>query len=130
MRRKRFNRKIREVLRLVADGLPVARACSMVGIARSSFYDRLERDEQLQQELEAAESELMCLALRNVRAAIAGGDLKVSLWYLERRLPEYAPHSALREKLQTEEEKPRDIIVRFIHPDAKEAQEPEEEETA
>lgn len=114
MRRKRFNRRIREVLKLVADGIPVTRACSMVGIARSSFYDRLERDEALQQELEAAESELAHLALRNVRTAIVEGDLRVSLWYLERRLPEYAPNNALKQRLRQEEEKPVDIEPEFV----------------
>lgn len=114
MKRKRINQRIEQVLRGVELGLPLARACAAAGLARSTFYARLERSKRLQRRLEEAESRIVELAASNVYRALLEGDLRVSLWVLERREPEYAPHTALKQRLLEEQAKPLDIEPEFV----------------
>lgn len=113
-KRRRINERIEQVLRGVELGLPLARACAAAGLPRSTFYMRLEQSKRLQRRLREAEARLIELAASNVFTAVAQGDLKASLWVLERREPEYAPHSVVKQRLREEQEKPLDIEPEFV----------------
>lgn len=98
MRRKALTRRIEAVLEYIRRGHSVKEACALAGVPRASFYKRLDTDPKLQERVEQAECECVDLALQNVRNKLLEGDVRVSMWVLERRLPEvWGANPKLRE---------------------------------
>ncbi|MDM7460272.1 MAG: hypothetical protein P3X24_001275, partial [bacterium] len=55
------------------------------GISRSAFYARLRADERFREQVEQSEALGASVAETCVLEAIRGGDVKASMWWLERR---------------------------------------------
>jgi hypothetical protein len=77
-----------EVVRKLEDsfmhGATVTEACYISGISRDTFYRRLQEDTVFSDKMERARNWLRTVAKRNIANAVKGGDIKVSLWLLER----------------------------------------------
>jgi ACT domain-containing protein len=63
----------------------VEEACSISGVSRSAYYKRLENDRQFMDKMERAKLFMIIQARHTVCKAIRAGDIKTSIWYLERK---------------------------------------------
>lgn len=68
-----------------AIGCTVEEACFVSGVSRSAYYKRLEEDEQFMDKMERAKLYMIIQARHTVCNAIRAGDIKTSMWYLERK---------------------------------------------
>jgi hypothetical protein len=68
-----------------AIGCTVEEACSVSGVSRSAYYKRLEDDEQFMDKMERARLYMIIQARHTVAQAVRRGDVKTSMWYLERK---------------------------------------------
>lgn len=68
----------------IKDGANVTQACDLANISRQTFYNHMREDEGFFYKICIAREFLKLKALKNVVKAIEEGDLKVSLWYLEK----------------------------------------------
>ncbi len=73
--------KVEEAIRL---GLSVQEACSHAEISRSTFYNHIQNDERFLDIVNSAKAHVRLKAMTNVLSAIEKGDLKTSMWYLDR----------------------------------------------
>lgn len=84
----------RRLLEAIRAGTPVEVAAEYAGIARSTFYrwlalaDTEERYRGFREEVRKAEAEAHVHAAAVIRKAIADGDWRAALKYLERRHPQ------------------------------------------
>lgn len=76
---------VRKLEQAFAIGCTVEEACSVSGVSRSAYYKRLEDDEQFMDRIERAKLYMIIYARHTVAQAIRAGDIKTSLWYLERK---------------------------------------------
>lgn len=76
---------VRKLEQAFAVGCTVAEACSVSGVSRSAYYKRLEDDEQFMDRMERAKLYLAIQARHTVALAVRSGDIKASMWYLERK---------------------------------------------
>lgn len=65
-------------------GATVSEACSVSGVSRETFYKRLREDKEFSDKMERARSWLLTIAKHNLADAIRTGDLKASLWLIDR----------------------------------------------
>lgn len=68
-----------------AIGCTVEEACSISGVSRSAYYKRLEDDVHFMDKMERAKLFIVIQARHTVCRAIRNGDVKTSMWYLERK---------------------------------------------
>ena len=68
-----------------AIGCTVEEACYLSGISRSAYYKRLEVDAYFMDKMERAKLFMVIQARHTVCRAIRNGDVKTSMWYLERK---------------------------------------------
>ena len=71
-----------------AIGCTVEEACSVSGVSRSAYYKKLEDDQQFMDKMERAKLFIIIQARHTVCIAIRAGDIKTSMWYLERKRKE------------------------------------------
>lgn len=75
-----------------AIGCTVEEACSISGISRSAYYKKLEDDSYFMDRMERSKLFMVVQARHTVCIAIRNGDVKTSIWYLERkRREEFSP---------------------------------------
>lgn len=77
------------VVNYLRAGVTISTACKLAGVARRTFYHWLAKDEFFALSVDEAEASAIAKAELNIANAIAENDVKVSMWYLERRCPEY-----------------------------------------
>ncbi len=76
---------VRKLEQAFAVGCTVDEACSVSGVSRSAYYKRLEVDNQFMDKMERAKLFMIIQARLTVCNAIRRGDVKTSMWYLERK---------------------------------------------
>lgn len=76
---------VRKLEQAFAIGCTVEEACSISGVSRSAYYKRLEDDNQFMDKMERARLYMIIQARHTVCNAIRAGDVKTSMWYLERK---------------------------------------------
>lgn len=96
MRTKRLRRAQKPVVQerlvqLIEAGFTVKYSCHLVGIDYTTYYKWLQRDTRFRGRIREAEARAVIAAESVIRKAIAEGDVKTAMWYLERRVPEYRP---------------------------------------
>ena len=81
-----FNREtVHKLEQAFAIGCTVEEACSVSGVSRSAYYKKLEDDSYFMDKMERAKLFMTIQARHTVCNAIRRGDVKTSLWYLERK---------------------------------------------
>lgn len=68
-----------------AIGCTVEEACSISGVSRSAFYRKQEEDSYFMDRMERSKLFMVVQARHTVFGAIRNGDVKTSMWYLERK---------------------------------------------
>lgn len=101
-------RKVDAVLEYLRAGHTIPYACRLAGLNPSVIYKRIERSPKFAALVEQAETEAIDLALQNVRNKLREGDIRVSMWVLERRLPE------VWGRMSSQSAKPIDIEPEFV----------------
>ena len=66
-------------------GCTVEEACTVSGISRSAYYKKLETDHDFMDKMERSKLFAVLMARNTVVQAITRGDVKTSMWYLERK---------------------------------------------
>jgi hypothetical protein len=79
---------VRKLSQALQAGLSVSAACNHARISTTTYYDHIKDDPLLADYLELCKKLPVERARQNVIQAIAQGDLKASMWYLERACPE------------------------------------------
>lgn len=69
---------------VIKDGGSVTQACDLAQISRQSFYNHMRENEDFFYKMCVAREHLKLKALKNVVEAIEEGDLKTSIWFLEK----------------------------------------------
>jgi hypothetical protein len=76
---------VRELVEAFKHGYSVSIACNKVGIARSTYYEELARNEAFSDKVQAAQDVLDHIAITQVYHRMSQGDWRVSMWWLDRR---------------------------------------------
>ena len=76
-------RKLENAIKFDAS---VSEACYSSGISRETFYQHYRSDSEFSDKIENARSFLAVKAKHNLTVAILDGDLKTSLWLLDKRV--------------------------------------------
>ena len=71
-----------------AIGATVTEACAFAGISRDSYYRCATKYPKFRNRIEQLRFIPILQARVNIVRAIMSGDVKLSMWYLERKLPE------------------------------------------
>ena len=75
------------------DGFSIARACSLSGISRSTYYAHLQADTDFMDKMELSQSWATERAKQVVIQEINKGNLKAAQWWLERKAKaEFSPN--------------------------------------
>jgi hypothetical protein len=78
-----------DVVRKLEDafkfGATITEACYLSGISREMFYQYYRSDQEFSDKIERARSWLVITAKHNVAKAVMNGDIKSSVWLLEKR---------------------------------------------
>jgi len=89
---KRVKKRLQaRLLEHLANGATIASACGAAGVPRSTFYAWLKTDTAFSEQVELAQGQAIARAEQVILDAIAAGDAKTAMWWLERRCPEYNP---------------------------------------
>lgn len=76
---------VRKLEDAIKFGATVSEACYLSGISREMFYQHYRSDQEFSDKIENARSFLEVKAKHNLTVAILDGDLKTSLWLLDKR---------------------------------------------
>jgi arylamine N-acetyltransferase len=76
---------VQKLEQALKDGFSVARACSLSGISRSTYYAHLQTDTDFMDKMELSQAWATERAKQVVIQAIDKGDLKAAQWWLERK---------------------------------------------
>ncbi len=76
---------VRKLEQAFAMGCTVEEACYISGVSRSAYYKRLDDDIHFMDKMERAKLFMIIQARHTVYKAIQAGDVKTSMWYLERK---------------------------------------------
>ncbi len=79
---------VHKLERAFAIGCTVEEACYLSGVSRSAYYKRIEQDKYFMDKMERAKLFMIIQARHTVCTAIRKGDIKTSMWYLERKRKE------------------------------------------
>lgn len=63
-------------------------ACELVDISESTFYTHMREDQNFAEEILAAKTHLKIIAATRICKALEDGNVRVAMWYLERKEPE------------------------------------------
>jgi hypothetical protein len=74
--------KLEEAFKL---GASVTEACRVSGLSRDTFYRHYNSNQDFSDKMEQARSWLLVLAKCNVATAIEKGDIKLSVWLLDKQ---------------------------------------------
>ena len=81
------------VVKILEDALKVGstvtQACHIAQISRQVFYNHLEENVEFFYRMNTSRSYLQLKALKNVNDAVVKGDLKASMWLLEKYVPQW-----------------------------------------
>ncbi len=66
------------------SGLSVSAACNYAGISTSAYYENIKNRPSLGNYFELSKNLSLEIARQNIHVAINNGDLKASMWYLDR----------------------------------------------
>lgn len=77
---------VRKLEDSIKFGATVSEACYLSGISREMFYQHYRSDQEFSDKIENARSFLVVKAKHNLTVAILDGDLKTSLWLLDKRI--------------------------------------------
>jgi hypothetical protein len=78
------------------DGFSVAKACTLSGISRSTYYEHLKRNADFSDKMVLAQAWVTELAKQVVVAEIKAGNLPAAKWWLERKAKEeFGPNAAI-----------------------------------
>ena len=95
--------KLEQALR---DGFSIEMACHVSGISRSTYYARLQTDEEFSDKMALSQAWATERAKQVIIQAINNGDIKSSQWWLERRArAEFATNPP-----QVQDNQPRDSL--------------------
>lgn len=107
-------RKLEEALKF---GATVTEACFISGISRDTFYQHYRFDQEFSDKMELSRNWMSLIARQNVANAIRTGNIKTSIWLLEKHntLPQEMVH---QEYAEAEEDNNRakemlDTIIRL-----------------
>ncbi len=76
---------VRKLEQAFAMGCTVEEACYISGVSRSAYYKRLDDDIHFMDKMERAKLFMIIQARHTVYKAIQAGDVKTSMWLLERK---------------------------------------------
>ncbi|MEK7621424.1 MAG: hypothetical protein AAB395_03680 [Patescibacteria group bacterium] len=79
------NDAVHKLEQAFAIGCTVEEACSISGVSRSAYYKKLEEDSYFMDKMERAKLFMIIQARHTVCNAIRAGDIKTSMWFLERK---------------------------------------------
>lgn len=91
-------RKLEEALKL---GASTSEACRLSGISRDTFYRHFNSDQGFSDKMEEARSWIILAAKRNVAHAVEAGNLKLSVWLLDKHMT--IPAESISEEMPEEE---------------------------
>ncbi len=83
-------------------GATVSEACYLSGISREMFYQHYRSDQNFSDIIERARSWLAITAKHNVAAEIMNGNIKASVWFLEKI--NSLPTATIQEEIPVTEE--------------------------
>lgn len=66
-------------------GATISEACYLSDISREMFYQHFRSDKEFSDKIEQARSWIAAIAKRNLAVAIMNGDIKTSVWLIEKR---------------------------------------------
>ena len=66
-------------------GCTIEEACTVSGVSRSAYYNKIETDHDFMDKMERSKVFAVLMARNTVVQAIMRGDVKTSMWYLERK---------------------------------------------
>lgn len=76
---------------VLKEGATITQACDIAQISRQSFYNYMKSDEEFFYKMSVAREHLKLIALKNIVKKIEEGDVKTSMWYLEKWIPYDVP---------------------------------------
>lgn len=103
---------VRKLEDSIKFGATVSEACYLSGISREMFYQHYRSDQEFSDKIENARSFLEVKAKHNLTVAILDGDLKTSLWLLDKRVS--VPTTSVLEEIpitETEEWDENDVTM-------------------
>jgi AcrR family transcriptional regulator len=68
----------------IRHGATVGEACYLSGISRETFYHHFRSDKEFSDKMELSRTWLRVIAKHNLASAVINGDMKASLWLLEK----------------------------------------------
>lgn len=77
--------QVQKFIAKIKQGCTVAVACRLSGIARSTYYAELARNQELQDRVTAAQELLSSYAMDVITRSIRCGNVKTAQWYIERQ---------------------------------------------
>ena len=83
--------QLRDVERAVAWGWGIEKACDYADIRHGTFYDYQRRHPEYRGKIKILRDYPVLAAKKVVAEAVMAGDLRASMWVLERKAPEYWP---------------------------------------
>ena len=90
--------QLRTIEECVSWGWSLENSCNYAGVPASTFYDHQRRNPEIRSRLNLLREKPALVAKRNVAEAIMAGDVELSKWYLEKKVPEFAPHRKVEMK--------------------------------
>lgn len=88
---------VRKLEDAIKFGATVSEACYLSGISREMFYQHYRSDLDFSDKIEKARSWLAVQAKHNLTKAILDGDIKTSVWLLDKR--DSLPTTAVQEEI-------------------------------
>jgi hypothetical protein len=89
------------------NGLTVRQACIQSGISHEAYYRRLREDSEFADKMYFAQQSVVMQAKKNVIQAIKKGDIKTSIWLLNKVRPEVETSP---ETQQSERSRPKTLL--------------------
>lgn len=69
----------------IKHGASITEACNVSGISRDTFYEHCRSDQKFSDKMERARSCLALAAKRNIAISIMSGNIKTSIWLLDKK---------------------------------------------
>lgn len=85
-------------------GASTKEACYLADISTDSFYRYCKKNVEFRNKIDGLKTLPILLARRTIAEALSAGNVKLAMWYLERKCPEeFSPNSSARMRLQEKE---------------------------
>ena len=79
--------QLRQIEECTVWGWPIGKSCDYAGVRPTTFFDYQREHPDFRRKLSILRDFPVLAAKRAVAEAVLAGDLEMSRWYLERRLP-------------------------------------------